>query len=199
MTPAQTLTTLEAIYNRCNLSGDADYVAAVTTIPFVFPNITEFESGVSDYWAFVNSANDTQIEIETEPVVALWINDIQNTMEDLERVKDSPLKQKRFELTLFTQLFFQRYNENATLNTFQRLLNKSNADHDFTREALQTAFDGTNELGLDDSIFATAETISLVEIGETERKVNCPFITDEKLFGSLTKFEVIANIQLVAC
>lgn len=201
MTPTQTLAVLEAIHDRCDLSGNAEYVSAVTTVPFVFPTIERFNMK-ANYWQFVNSYS-TQKQIETTLLQAIWIDDITRRiatgeMED-EREDDSPLIQRVYQLTLFTESKFDRYDENASLNTFERKCNKRHLFHNFTRDALDLQFKGSNPLGLDESIFATAETVSLTELDFTQREVNCEFIGDPSVFGSVTKFECVAKVELVAC
>ena len=195
MTRAELLTVLEAIHDKCDLSDDATFVAQVNTVPFVFPNITRF-TDKADYWQFVNALS-TQYAIETTLMAAIWMDDISYTLDDPE--KDSPLEDRKFSITLFTESDFTRYNPAADLDDFERKLNKTVFDHDLTREVLKRDFMGITPLGLDTAVFTVAETNSIQQFEETQREVNCPFIDDEKVIGSLTRFELPARIQLVAC
>lgn len=182
---SQILTVSGAIHDKCALAANVD---------FVFPTATRFTSK-ADYWAFVDTTKDTQTEIETDLINAVWVSYLRFADDD--RTKDSPVKSIVYEITLFTESTFERLDETATPDPFNAKVSLTDHEHDTAVFSLQTQFQGLNPLGLDTAVFTVAETISLAQIDNTQRETFCEFVPDT--VGSVTKFECLVNIQLVAC
>jgi hypothetical protein len=186
LSSANILTVVEAIHDKCALA---------TNVDTVFPTATRF-TDKADYWAFVDSTNDTLLEIETELIRAVWISYLRFTDDD--RFLDSPVKQIAYEITLFTESTFERLDEPVAADAFEAKVSLTDHQHDTSLFSLQTQFQGINPLGLSSVTFTVSETVSLAQIDNTQRLVPCPFILDNSVIGSLSKFECLANIQL-AC
>jgi hypothetical protein len=184
LSSAQILTVIKALHDR---------VASATNVDFVFPTATRF-SEKSDYWAFVDDNNDTQTEIETELINAVWISYLR--FEDNDREIDGAIKTISYEITVFTEATFERLDETATPDTFNAKVSKTDHEHDTTVFSLQGLFQGITPLGLDTSIYPVNETDSLLQPESTQRLAPCAFIVDEKVLGSQTRFICEARIQL---
>jgi len=187
ITSANILTIIEALHDKC---------ALVTNVDYVFPTATRF-SEKSDYWAFVDSTNDTQTEIETELINACWINYLR--FEDDKPDHESPTKTIYYEITIFNEATFERLDEPPVVDTFNAKVSLTDHNHDTAVFSLQGEFQGINPLGLDSETFTVSETFSVVQVDQTERLVPCAFIIDEKVPGSQSKFIVACKIQTVAC
>ena len=175
LSEAQYLQVVEAIHDKCVLA---------TNVDFVFPNGVRFKDK-SDYWTFVDSTNDTQKEIETELINAIWISYLR--FEDDNRDQEAFTKTITFGLTLFNESTFDRYDETATLSTFERKMSVTDSAHDSAVFSLQGQFSGDDPIDLGDATFADSGTNRLAQIDNTQREVNCDFVPDA--IGSQTKFE----------
>jgi hypothetical protein len=184
---AQLLTVYEAMHDKC-----------VTACPlfFVFPTETRFIDK-SDYWKFVNDANNTQREIETTLINGIWISYVRFE-DDPRSPSDSPLIDISFDMTVFTEASFERLDETNTPDAFNAKVSVTDLAHDVAVFALKGEFQGESALGLDSLIFTLSETTSLKQNNYTTRQIACGLIDDD-VIGSQTHLIGSAKIQLVAC
>jgi hypothetical protein len=186
MTPAQLLTVIEAVRDKC--------VAADTLLDWFVPTPMVFNSKAD--MRQIGLTDDTQTELETTPVYALWIDYLR--FEDSDRESHSPVTTLFFDITVFHEGDWERIDETVPLDDFEKLVLKTKQDHVADIMGLVEEFRGLNPIALG-ADFAVAEAISIAQPSPTQRDVPCRYIRDGRVIGSQTNLECAVRVQLVAC
>ena len=171
-------------------------MASVSTVDYVIPSPFRF-TGKANFWSSIDAIKDTKPEIETALIRAIWIRylrfeDVAGENENAQEV-EGPVKQLIYELTVFAESSFERLDETVPLDSFDKLVSKTNHEHVTAIMELCGVFQGANPIsGL--SEFAVAETVALTQTENTQYEVACDFVPDAT--GDQTKLEARVNIQL---
>jgi hypothetical protein len=148
----------------------------------------------ADFWAAYKTVNDTQLEIETDLIQALWID---RTRFEIEGAEPGTLYLNViYEVTIFNEDDLTRVDETVPQDDFEKLVLLRAHEHDAAVFSLLAEFSSTEsvaELLVD---FAVAETGIIGQEDETERNANCRFLTDAAITGSQTRLQIPVKIQV---
>lgn len=174
----------------------SDSVALADDLDTVFPTPTDFREK-ADYWACVNSAKDTQKEIDTDLIRAAWIE--YQTFEDAEdSPADAPVKTLSYRITVFHEHTFERLDQTASPDPFNARVLKTYQEHLNAIWSIIGTFQGVTPIaGL--SGYVLTDTGSIEQEDNTERNQQCEFITDIAVTGTQTQLIVPVILQLEAC
>jgi hypothetical protein len=171
-----------------------DSVALCTNIDIAIPSPLHFMDK-GDLW---NNLDDktTKLLVETSLVRACWIRYLTFGYEEEDgRELDGPVMLMDYELTVFHESTMERLDQSAPLDSYEKLVSKTNHEHVTAVMSLVGQFQGVNTLSvLAPSSFAVAETISLAQNDGSQHNVECPFVPG--LVGDLTQLECRIRIQL---
>jgi hypothetical protein len=150
-----------------------------------------------DYWATIETVSySTQPEIEKAHIMFCCLYFV--NFVDIQGPPDSPLFGLLYELYVFSQYDATRSDENVSPDEFnKRMLLKHN---EFVACCLnlKEAFQGRRTIGvLDEAVYATRLTTSLVQTERAQNKVQTEFVPG--INGHLAKFQETVQLQFVAC
>lgn len=181
LTSQNLLDIAEALADKANNATNVDYVIPS---PFAF-------KGKEDFWASINNDNNTKSEIETELINAAWFRYLK--FEDDDTEIDGPVRTLIYELTMFTESTFERLDETATPDAFNKQIRKTNHEHVTAIMSLCNEFQGVDAIPAL-SGFSVAETVSVTQEENSEHEVECQYIPG--LIGDQTKLQCRIRVQL---
>lgn len=175
----------------------ATTAGAIAACGYIKP-APQYFSGIEDYYATTDGTKDTQIEIETQLVSALWIYPMLFTDDFTSGGQDSPLINLEYEFYLFRQYGLMRADESSTPDVFDAKVLYQHNQFITAWLALKESFQGNRNIaGLDPSVFVTAQTTSLIQIEDINNQAVCEFIPG--LVGYAVRLRTSVNIKLLEC
>jgi hypothetical protein len=175
----------------------ASQLALIPECGFIIP-APLYCNGIAEFFATLDNSQDTKEEIELTPIAAAWLYPLTFLDDFTSGGLDSPLINFTYEIYLFRQYGLEREDETQPPEVFESMVLKQ---HNLFVKAwldIKASFQGNRNIaGLDPSIFATARTTSLTQLGFIENLSRCQFVPG--IVGFTVQLQETIQIKLVAC
>ena len=175
----------------------AETLKAVSSIGHIIPAAHYF-NGKEDFWATVNTANNTQKEIETTPIEAVWLYPV--NFADTAGAADSPRISLSYEMYLFKQYGLERETESEIpgVDVFNEKVLKLHNEFIEAWLGIKGEFQRTaNIAGIDGDEWTERKTNPVVQVEDIANQAICEFIPG--IIGFAVRLRETVTLREVDC